>query len=256
MPTKTVFVDSDRASIEVRLAYKNSSTTATAPAIAIAHPYGPLGGNIHNNVAIALQKGFVDRGYTAVSFNFRGCGKSTGKTSWTGMSEQKDYQAVVDYLMKRDNTQHDHPTVSYLFVCGYSYGGMIAAGIRENQVPTSYILISYPLRVTWALATTKTSYFKSQVNNLLSPPPSPPTATTATSTEACQNRQSAPAVLLIFGDQDQFTGLAAYQSWVKTITSDTVQNSVIEGVDHFWMDRESQLLDEIFSWLSTLPQSQ
>jgi alpha/beta superfamily hydrolase len=77
MPTKTVFVDSEKASIEVRLGYNRvagdsvTGTTLSAPAIVIAHPYGPLGGNMHNNVVIALQKSLMNKGYTTASFNFR-----------------------------------------------------------------------------------------------------------------------------------------------------------------------------------------
>ncbi|KAI8098880.1 Alpha/Beta hydrolase protein [Halteromyces radiatus] len=229
MPTKTVFIDSDKASIEVRLGYTKSTTT-TAPAIIISHPYGPLGGNIYNNVVMALQKSLMNKGFTTASLNFRGCGNSTGKTSWTGLPEQKDYQAVVNYLLTNNDIRQDYPTISHLVICGYSYGSMIAASIRESRVPTSYVLISYPLRVIWALSTTKMFYFKSQANQLL--------------------QSSSCPVLLIYGDQDQFTGIRAYRSWLSTITSDKVDNRVIKDSDHFWMDNENQLIDEIHSWLS------
>ncbi|SAL96903.1 hypothetical protein [Absidia glauca] len=241
----SVFVYSEKASIEVRLGYNHNAndtgtgTPLSAPAIVIAHPYGPLGGNMHNNVVIALQKSLMNKGYTTASFNFRGCGKSTGRTSWTGIPEQKDYQAVIDYLLERsDNDDKGFPAISHLLVCGYSYGSMIAASIRESRVPTSYLLISYPLRVAWALSTTKMSYFRSMLNELMTAP---------------TNNEPHPALLLIFGDQDQFTSMHAYQSWVKTINCDTAKSTVVEGVDHFWMDKEPQLLEHIYTWLSTIP---
>jgi alpha/beta superfamily hydrolase len=77
MPTETLFVDSEKASIEVRLGYNHNAndtgtgTPLSAPAIVLAHPYGPLGGNMHNNVVIALQKSLMNKGYTTASFNFR-----------------------------------------------------------------------------------------------------------------------------------------------------------------------------------------
>ncbi|KAI8337467.1 Alpha/Beta hydrolase protein [Chlamydoabsidia padenii] len=255
MTVNTISIDSEKATIEVRIGYNQQdnyspkSTTATpasAPAIVIAHPYGPLGGNMYNNVVVALQKSLMNKGYITASFNFRGSGNSTGRTSWTGIPEQKDYKAVVDYLLKQNDGHKDLPTVSHLLVCGYSYGSMIAASIRENRVPTSYLLISYPLRVAWALSLTKMSYFRSQVNQLLTASP------TIIETNESQ-QQSSPLVLLIFGDQDQFTSINAYRSWVKTITSNTAKSIIVEGVDHFWADKENQLLDHMYSWLSTIP---
>jgi alpha/beta superfamily hydrolase len=67
------------------------------------------------------------------------------------------------------------------------------------------------------------------------------------------NNEPHPALLLVFGDQDQFTSMNAYQSWVKTIKSDTAKSTVVEGVDHFWMDKEPQLVEHIYSWLSSIP---
>lgn len=40
----------------------------------------------------------------------RGCGGSEGRTSWTGMPERGDYEAVVDYLLEQN------PRVSHLFL--------------------------------------------------------------------------------------------------------------------------------------------
>ncbi|KAI9257401.1 hypothetical protein BY458DRAFT_412006, partial [Sporodiniella umbellata] len=82
------------------------------------HPYGPLGGNMNNNVVGALQKHFLSLGYIAVCFDFRGSGRSKGRTSWTGMPEREDYQAVMDFLFQQENLkQLKMPQVNRLVIC-------------------------------------------------------------------------------------------------------------------------------------------
>ncbi|ORX53191.1 alpha/beta-hydrolase [Hesseltinella vesiculosa] len=195
---------------------EHENTTTETKAIIIAHPYGPLGGNMQNNVVMALHRWFTAQNYVTVSFNFRGSGRSSGRTSWTGIPEQHDYQAVVDSVLANSTR---YPKIDKLFICGYSYGSMVASSIRVS-IPSAYILISYPLSVRWALAATKASYFKSQVQELL------------TSTPA--------RVLIVHGDQDQFTSDSSYHSWLASV--DDIQHQVVQGVDHFWYNQEEQLV--------------
>src|SRR5690348_9304477 len=72
MSTKCIFIDSDNMKLEARITVPNLPTSSNSiPAIIIAHPYGPLGGNINNNVVVSLHKGFSEKGFLTVSFNFR-----------------------------------------------------------------------------------------------------------------------------------------------------------------------------------------
>ncbi|KAI8062144.1 Alpha/Beta hydrolase protein [Gongronella butleri] len=213
MSTATTLLETDDGSVETRVSYRH--TNAPVRAIIISHPYGPLGGNMQNNVVVALHKAFAQLGYVAVSFNFRGSGRSSGRTSYTGIAEQRNYQAVVDHVLKQ------YPNLSHLFLCGYSYGSMIASSVRVESVPTSHILISYPLSVRWALATTKNGYFKEKVAELLAGP---------------------ERTLILHGTSDQFTGASAYDSWLASV-GDNVDRRIVDGADHFWFDREPELVD-------------
>ncbi|RKO92789.1 Alpha/Beta hydrolase protein, partial [Blyttiomyces helicus] len=67
------------------------------------HPYGPLGGNMDNNVVAALFRNFASKGFMVIRFNFRGVGNSTGKTSWRGQGEVDDVLTVVRYARERVN---------------------------------------------------------------------------------------------------------------------------------------------------------
>ena len=48
--------------------------TSTGPGVVICHPHPQFGGSMDNNVVWALCDAFVERGYVAVAFNFRGVG--------------------------------------------------------------------------------------------------------------------------------------------------------------------------------------
>ncbi|OAD06179.1 hypothetical protein MUCCIDRAFT_106744 [Mucor lusitanicus CBS 277.49] len=200
MPSCTLFVESRQDKTPLEIFVSASQTRAEqqqAPGIIIAHPYGPLGGNMNNNVVIALQQYFRSKGYVTICMNFRGCGKSKGRTSWTAMAEREDYMSI-----------------------GYSFGAMIANTIDCDSVPCAHLLISIPLGVIWALATTKAAYFKR-------PPPHDKT-------------------LCIYGDHDQFTRASRFRDWCHDAVC-------IPDADHFWMNLEPLLIEQVDLWARTLP---
>lgn len=74
---------------------------------------------MRNNVVIAVQKYFQSQGYITVCLNFRGCGRSEGRTSWTGMPEREDYISVMHFIL-RNNSDYQAlnlPTVNQLILC-------------------------------------------------------------------------------------------------------------------------------------------
>ncbi|KAG0178784.1 hypothetical protein DFQ29_003028 [Apophysomyces sp. BC1021] len=80
MPTKRVQLESrqDQIKIEIKIT-DNGSYSADLTGVIIAHPYGPLGGNMQNNVVVALHKFFANRGYVTVRLNFRSFDFVTGE---------------------------------------------------------------------------------------------------------------------------------------------------------------------------------
>ncbi|KAI9260526.1 Alpha/Beta hydrolase protein [Phascolomyces articulosus] len=240
MPSETIFVESchDKTSIETRITFNGNvnGATATAPAVILAHPYGPLGGNMRNNVIIALHNYFASKGYVTVCINFRGCGHSKGRTSWTGMPERGDYEAVIQYLKTSSPCK-----LSHLIIGGYSFGSMIAASLRPSSedfdIPYSYLLISYPVSVQWALTTVRNSFFTQQINGLLRP------AATTTGFEGSNHK-----VLVLYGDHDQFTGVRSYQNWLKN-AGQHVESVIIPEADHFWFEHENNLVRKVNDWI-------
>lgn len=83
----------------------------------ICHPHPQHGGTMDNKVAQMLARAFVQLGYRAVRFNFRGAGGSEG--AWDhGHGEIDDALAVVA-------AQRDPPLP--LALAGFSFGAYVAS---------------------------------------------------------------------------------------------------------------------------------
>lgn len=83
----------------------------------VCHPHPQHGGSLDNKVAQTLARAFVQLGYRAVRFNFRGVGRSEG--AWDhGHGEIDDALAVI--AAHRD-------AALPLALGGFSFGGYVAA---------------------------------------------------------------------------------------------------------------------------------
>ena len=102
---------------------------------------------------------------------------------------------------------------------------MIASSTPCEKIPCAYLLISLPLGVYWALATTKASYFKQ-----------------------CLSETS--QVLSIHGDGDQFTGTNRYSHWCKD--KKNIHDVCIAGADHFWVNLEHELVKQVELWQNSM----
>lgn len=84
----------------------------------IAHPHPLFGGTLDNKVVQTLARAFVQSGWTAVRFNFRGVGASAGSHD-EGRGELEDFLAVV---------QHAAPSgdnAPALALAGFSFGAFV-----------------------------------------------------------------------------------------------------------------------------------
>jgi alpha/beta superfamily hydrolase len=87
----------------------------------IAHPHPLFGGTMDNKVVQTLARAFVQCGWTAVRFNFRGVGVTAGVHD-EGRGETDDFLAVVAA------TAPDGP----LALAGFSFGSFIASRALEK----------------------------------------------------------------------------------------------------------------------------
>jgi predicted alpha/beta-fold hydrolase len=65
-------------------------------AVVLVHPYTILGGV--QGLLRGMAEGVARRGYTAVTFDMRGAGRSTGRASLTGSTEVGDVAAVCRWV--------------------------------------------------------------------------------------------------------------------------------------------------------------
>ncbi|WIT12822.1 alpha/beta fold hydrolase [Paucibacter sediminis] len=85
--------------------------------VVICHPNPTQGGTLDNKVVQTLARAFVQLGYRAVRFNFRGIGRSQG--AWDeGRGEVDDALAVIAALRE--------PGLP-LALAGFSFGGYVAS---------------------------------------------------------------------------------------------------------------------------------
>ena len=100
----------------------------------IAHPHPLFGGTMDNKVVQTLARAFTQCGWTAVRFNFRGVGASTGSHD-EGRGELQDLLAVV---------RHAAPA-GPLALAGFSFGAFVTthafAALQAEREIASLVLV-------------------------------------------------------------------------------------------------------------------
>jgi alpha/beta superfamily hydrolase len=141
----------------------------------IAHPHPLFGGTMDNKVVQTLARAFVQCGWTAVRFNFRGVGASEG-THDEGRGEAADLQAVV----------REFAPEGPIALAGFSFGAFVTVQALQAL---------WPERDVRALVLVGTAASRFQV------PPLP--------------AGSHDRTLVIHGEQDETVPLPAVLEWAR-----------------------------------------
>lgn len=99
----------------LELAVDSPSGTPRGVAV-VAHPHPLFGGSLGNKVVQTLARAFVQQGWQAVRFNFRGVGQSTGEHD-AGRGELADLLAVVQ----------SQAAQGPLCLAGFSFGAFVTS---------------------------------------------------------------------------------------------------------------------------------
>lgn len=141
----------------------------------VSHPHPLFGGTMDNKVVQTLARAHLQRGWTAVRFQFRGVGRSAGGHDG-GIGETDDLLDVIQALAP----------VGPLALAGFSFGAFVTAravdALFPNRSPASVLLVG-----------TAASRF---------PVPSVP--------EELHER-----TLVIHGEQDDTVPLSAVMDWAR-----------------------------------------
>ena len=100
----------------------DSPADAPRAVAVVCHPHPKAGGTLDNKVAQTLARAFVQLGYRAVRFNFRGVGASEGHYD-EGRGETDDTLAVI--------AAHRDPALP-LVLGGFSFGAYVASEAAQR----------------------------------------------------------------------------------------------------------------------------
>ncbi|MDD0840430.1 alpha/beta fold hydrolase [Curvibacter sp. HBC61] len=141
----------------------------------IAHPHPLFGGTMDNKVVQTLARAFVQAGWDAVRFNFRGVGGSAG--TWDeGRGEIDDFMAVL----------RDQAPEGPLALAGFSFGAYVT---------------SHALQATWAEREVQRVVLVGTAASRFQVAPLPEAAHEST--------------LVLHGEQDDTVPLSAVMDWAR-----------------------------------------
>ena len=110
------------------------------PGVVICHPHPLHGGNMDNNVVLALALGLVDEGFVTLRFNFRGVGGSEGEHT-EGKNEHQEVLGALELIKAWPDTN------TKTGLAGYSFGTSVILGHSELYPEADAIaLVSPPFR--------------------------------------------------------------------------------------------------------------
>lgn len=91
----------------------------------VCHPHPLFGGTMHTKAVYRAAQGLVEAGLSALRFNFRGVGGSTGSHAG-GVGERDDALAALDWLAAR------YPGLP-LVAGGFSFGSLVGMAVGAGD---------------------------------------------------------------------------------------------------------------------------
>ncbi|MDD5288422.1 MAG: CocE/NonD family hydrolase, partial [Dehalococcoidales bacterium] len=120
--------------------------TGRFPAVVICHPHPLYGGDMDNNVVVAICSALVKSAIVCLRFNFRGAGDSGGSFGG-GVGEQDDVKAALDFLA--NSPQIDSMRIG---LAGYSFGGSVVlpVALMDSRVKQLALISPALKEAGWA----------------------------------------------------------------------------------------------------------
>ena len=173
--TETLLLEGAAGAIEARRDLPAGTPCGIA---VIAHPHPLFGGTLDNKVVQTLARAFVQCGWGAVRFNFRGVGASAGEHD-AGQGEREDLLAVVRQVAPQGP----------LALAGFSFGAFVT---------------SHALAALWSQRDVRHAVLVGTAASRFQVAPVPPEAHLRT--------------LVLHGEQDDTVPLADVLDWARPQT--------------------------------------
>lgn len=182
----------------------------------IAHPHPLFGGTMDNKVVQTLARAFVQSGWTAVRFNFRGVGGSAGIHD-EGRGELDDFLAVVQHVAPSGESASERGMA--LALAGFSFGAFVTTHAFERLNPTrnieKLVLVGTSVSRAPAAPIDKAAHLKT---------------------------------LVLHGEQDDTVLLSAVLDWARP---QALPVTVVPGVGHFFHGQLTLLKNLVVRHLSS-----
>ena len=210
---KSLFLEGPAGRLEALL---NAGSEDATHAALVCHPHPMFGGMLHNKVVFHTMKALNSFGFPVLRFNFRGAGLSQGEHD-QGNGEVEDVRAALDWL----DAEFHLP----LLFAGFSFGA--AVGLRA-ACPDSRVkaVIGVGAPVVPVAEGTES-----------------PRIYTFDFLQDCMKPK-----LFVSGARDRFGPREQLEKMVANMP-EPKKLVLIEGADHFFEGRLSELRTEIEKWV-------
>jgi len=139
--------------IEGILAYRDESTSGTGIVVVPPHPL--LGGNMDNNVVVAVSRHLATKGYITLRFNYRGVGRPMAvptlseelETFWRESVVPDEEKKVEEVFLSIDFLRSQIGGIQNIIIIGYSFGAYLAAlCAARNPSIKALVMIAPPVQ--------------------------------------------------------------------------------------------------------------
>ncbi|XP_027068079.1 uncharacterized protein [Coffea arabica] len=210
---------SDGVKLDARIFKPNAGDGEGDLVFVLVHPYSILGGC--QGLMKGMARGLANRGFTAVTFDMRGAGRSTGRPSITGFSEVNDVVSVCQWATRNLNANR-------ILLVGSSAGAAIAgSAVDQIKEVIGFVSLGYPFGLTASILFGRHHKF------IL---------------------QSSKPKLFVMGTKDGFTSVKQLENKLRTAAGQT-ETHLIKGASHFQMegpDFDAQMVNLIAEFIVSL----
>ncbi|KAH9573347.1 hypothetical protein CY35_02G202600 [Sphagnum magellanicum] len=216
-------VEANGVALSVRIFRPNAGVEPKSLTLILVHQYSVLGG------CQGLLKGMANRlaakGFTTITFDMRGAGRSSGRPSITGSAEVQDVIAVCKWAVDK------LPAPSILLI-GSSAGAPIAgSAIDQVKEVVGYVSLGYPFGILASVLFGRHN-------------------------KACL--QSEKPKLFVMGMSDGFTSVKQLENKLKTAAG-RIETKLVPGVGHFQLegpDYDNLMIDFVTEFADSIVQNQ
>ncbi len=173
------------------------------PGVVMCHPHPLHGGNMDNNVVVAVTFGLADAGIASLRFNFRGVGNSQGEHA-KGEKEHEETLVAMDFLGALPDVDDDR-----IGLGGYSFSTrVICAHQQLYKKPRAIALVAPSIEAI---------------------------------TDSPLQTEITPK-MIITGDRDRLVNADGVDEQLARFDPPTDYH-VVPGADHFWVGQEGQMAE-------------